>query len=183
MKKKMQLWLIVPSLALVLGACEGTMGTKDEGAAGVQEGGTIIQGGSADPARARGIAGVRQFTVHPLDDPSNLLSKRTVYFDFDSAQISSEAQQIIEAHAKYLANNSSAMATLEGHADERGTREYNLALGERRANAVLRLVGLQGASQRQMEAVSYGEENPVAFGHDESSWRQNRRVEILYTVR
>jgi peptidoglycan-associated lipoprotein len=87
---------------------------------------------------------------------------------------------IIEAHGKYLANNPSFKVRLEGHTDERGSREYNLALGERRARSVEQLLKLQGVSANQIEIISYGEEMPSAFGHDESSWQLNRRVELVY---
>jgi len=123
------------------------------------------------------------FSGHPLDDPSNLLSERVVYFDFDKSDIKSEFRDIIAAHATYLSNHPSASITLEGHCDERGSREYNMGLGERRANAVSKFLMLQGVAARQIEVVSYGEERPAAFGHDESSWQLNRRAEILYKSR
>jgi peptidoglycan-associated lipoprotein len=123
------------------------------------------------------------FQGNPLDDPDSLLSKRVVYFDFDKSNIKDEFRDIIGAHAAYLAEHPGARVTLEGHADERGTREYNMALGERRANAVSKFLMLQGAAGSQIEVVSYGEERPVAFGHDEESWSLNRRVEIIYKSR
>jgi peptidoglycan-associated lipoprotein len=123
------------------------------------------------------------FQGHPLDDPDSMLSKRVVYFDFDKSEIKDEARDIIAAHAAYLAEHPMARVTLEGHADERGSREYNMGLGERRANAVRQFMLLQGASGRQIEVVSFGEERPAAFGHDEASWALNRRVEILYKSR
>lgn len=118
--------------------------------------------------------------VSPLDDPSSLLAKRVVYFDFDKSEIKADFRAVIQAHAEYLANNPSASVTLEGHADERGTREYNIALGERRANAVQRMLTLQGAAASQIRVVSYGEERPAALGHDEDAWSLNRRVEFIY---
>ena len=123
------------------------------------------------------------FQGNPLDDPSSPLAKRVIYFDFDKSDIRDEFRNIISAHAGYLADHPSARVVLEGHTDERGTREYNMALGERRANSVAKLLKLQGASDRQIETVSYGEERPVAMGHDEASWRLNRRVEIIYKSR
>ncbi|MFQ5470417.1 MAG: peptidoglycan-associated lipoprotein Pal [Gammaproteobacteria bacterium] len=118
--------------------------------------------------------------IDPLQDPASPLSKRVIYFDFDQSEIKPEFQSIIQAHATYMAEHPGVSAVLEGHADERGSREYNVGLGERRANAVSRFLSLQGASSSQIETVSYGEERPVAFGHDEDSWRLNRRVEIIY---
>jgi peptidoglycan-associated lipoprotein len=121
-----------------------------------------------------------RFTGSPLDDPSSLLSKRVIYFDFDRAEIKPEFRDIVRAHAEYLTANSRTRVVLEGHTDERGTREYNMGLGERRANAVRSMLTLQGVASNQIESVSYGEERPVALGHDEESWRLNRRVEIVY---
>ena len=123
------------------------------------------------------------FQGSPLDDPESLLSKRVVYFDFDKSDIKDEYRDIIAAHAAYLAEHPSARVTLEGHADERGSREYNMGLGERRAKAVSQFMMLQGASASQIEVISYGEERPVAFGHDEASWALNRRTEIVYKSR
>lgn len=120
------------------------------------------------------------FQGSPLDDPDSLLSKRVIYFDFDRAEVKPEQRAIIEAHAQYLAANRNLRVVLEGHTDERGSREYNMGLGERRANAVRSLITLQGASPSQVETVSFGEERPVAMGQDEGSWRLNRRVEIVY---
>lgn len=119
----------------------------------------------------------------PFSDPSNPLSKRTVYFEYDSSEIRDDARPIIEAHAAYLAQRPAASITLEGHADERGSREYNLALGERRAKAVQQLMQLKGAAIRQIEVVSFGEERPVSAGHDDAAWSQNRRVELIYSKR
>lgn len=109
-----------------------------------------------------------------------LRSKKRVYFMFDSSAVDAESRQIIEAHAAYLSDNRRIKVTLEGHADERGTREYNLALGERRAKAVARIMSVLGVSSRRITTTSYGEEKPVALGHNESAWRLNRRVEIAY---
>lgn len=116
----------------------------------------------------------------PLDDPNSLLATRVIYFDFDKSDIRSDVRDVIQAHAEYLASHSNVMITLEGHADERGTREYNIALGERRANAVQRMLTLQGASAGQIRVVSYGEERPAALGHDEDAWALNRRAEFIY---
>mgnify|MGYP001096187415 CR=1 FL=1 len=123
------------------------------------------------------------FQGSPLDDPESLLSKRTIYFDFDKSNIKDKFRDIIKAHAQYLAENPQARVTLEGHADERGTREYNMALGERRAKAVEQMLVLQGADRSQLKTVSYGEERPAALGHDEEAWALNRRVVIKYTQR
>lgn len=111
---------------------------------------------------------------------ADLLSQRRVYFAFDSSAIDDESRAVVEAHAAHLTANPALKLRLEGHCDERGTREYNLALGERRAQAVERLARVLGVTASRISTISYGEEKPVASEHDESAWRQNRRVEILY---
>jgi peptidoglycan-associated lipoprotein len=111
------------------------------------------------------------------------LRQRVVYFDFDKSDIKSEAQEILRCHGKYLTDRPSAAITLEGHADERGSREYNLGLGERRGNAVSGALQANGGSAGQLNVVSYGEERPAADGHDEAAWSKNRRVEIIYTAK
>jgi peptidoglycan-associated lipoprotein len=131
-------------------------------------------------AKSRGLDDETGFAGSRLDDPDSPLSVRVIYFDYDSSTVRAEFRPVIEAHAIYLANRAGVAITLEGHADERGSREYNLALGERRALAVRRQIVLMGASAGQIRTVSYGEERPVVEGHDEQSYAQNRRVEILY---
>jgi peptidoglycan-associated lipoprotein len=111
---------------------------------------------------------------------AGMLAKRIIYFDFDSSEIRGEGTDIVAAHAKHLASNTSQKIRLEGHTDERGSREYNIGLGERRAQAVRRALLLQGGGETQLSTVSYGEERPAAAGSDESAWQRNRRVEIVY---
>ena len=118
--------------------------------------------------------------ISALDDPESLLATKIIYFDYDNSDIKPEYQEIVKAHAGYLAVNPNTSVTLEGHADERGSREYNLALGERRAQSIERRLTLLGASAEQIRVVSYGEERPVIEEHDDSAWSQNRRVEIIY---
>jgi len=118
-----------------------------------------------------------------FDNSESLLSKRVIYFDFDKSEVKSEYRSIVAAHAAYVASHGSARVTLEGHADERGTREYNLGLGERRGNAISGLLSAAGAMGSQLDTVSYGEERPVCRVSDENCWWQNRRVEIVYTAR
>lgn len=105
---------------------------------------------------------------------------RTVYFDFDSAEIRADARPTLEANARYLAANPSVAATLEGHTDERGTREYNIGLGERRADSVRRALTVYGVPAERLRTLSYGEERPADSGHTEESYAKNRRVEIVY---
>jgi peptidoglycan-associated lipoprotein len=109
-----------------------------------------------------------------------LLSKRIVYFDFDRAEIRADSQSVVAAHAAYLAKNPNQKVRLEGHADERGSREYNIGLGERRGQTVRRALALQGVAETQLSTVSYGEERPAAAGSDEQAYALNRRVEIVY---
>ena len=109
-----------------------------------------------------------------------MLADRVVYFDFDSSEIKGSGTDIVAAHAKYLAANPQTRVRLEGHTDERGSREYNVGLGERRAQSVRRSLLLQGASDAQISTVSYGEERPAVPGHNEAAWAKNRRVEIVY---
>jgi len=113
-------------------------------------------------------------------DPKSPLAQRRLLFDYDSSAIRDEYRTLLEMHAKFLIKENSARLILQGHADERGSREYNLALGQRRAESVYNALNLLGVPDAQMEAVSLGEEKPVVEGHDESSWAQNRRTEILY---
>lgn len=118
-----------------------------------------------------------------LDPNSSLSSNRIVYFDFDDFSVKKEFEPLVERHGKYLAAHPAVAIKIEGNADERGGVEYNLALGQKRAEAVLRSLKIYGARDTQMEAVSWGESKPVAKGHDESAWAQNRRAELRYPAR
>jgi peptidoglycan-associated lipoprotein len=116
----------------------------------------------------------------PLKDPSSILSKRTIYFDFDRDDIKAEFVPVVEAHGKYLRENRRAKMLIQGNADERGSREYNLGLGQRRSDAIKKRLMLLGATEGQIESVSLGEEKPVCVEHDESCWYRNRRGDMLY---
>jgi peptidoglycan-associated lipoprotein len=109
------------------------------------------------------------------------LSKRVIYFAYDSDDVLPEYEPVLTAHAEYLASHAGLTVVIEGHADERGSSEYNIALSERRAQSVARSMRLQGAGDNQLQIVSYGEEKPAVSGHEESSWQHNRRVEIIYS--
>ncbi len=117
-----------------------------------------------------------------LDEPGSPLGNRTIYFDFDSAKISDESLALLETHGNFVAGNGDVSVRLEGHTDERGSREYNIALGDRRAQSVRRVLLFQGASVDQLDTVSYGEEKPALLGHDETAWGKNRRVELVYKI-
>ena len=178
-----------------LAACEGTVGTVEDDQTGSQStGATASTSGTGDDSVSGADTTVTETPgagtttsdltrEHPLDDSSSPLGARTIYFEFDSSEIPESGRIVIDAHARYLSEHSGALITLEGHADERGSREYNIALGERRAGAVRKLMTLLGATDPQIRTISYGEERPVADGHDESAWGLNRRVEIVYRVR
>ncbi|SEP61725.1 peptidoglycan-associated lipoprotein [Ectothiorhodospira magna] len=115
-----------------------------------------------------------------LSDPASPLSRQVIYFDFDRDDVRAEFVDVIAAHGAFLARNSQLRLRLEGHTDERGTREYNLGLGERRAQSVRRMLMLQGASSSQIQVISYGEEMPAVQGSNEQAWQKNRRVELIY---
>ena len=119
-------------------------------------------------------------TFHSLQDPNNILSQRSVYYDYDSYTVKNEYRELVLAHARYLRDNPNASVLLQGNTDERGSREYNLALGQRRADNVKNMMTLAGARDAQIESVSLGEEKPRVMSHDESSWAENRRTDILY---
>lgn len=176
--------LLLAALVLVTAAFAGGCATKSEktdGSAVVEDKG-ISSGemGEMDAAKASGLGDSAGFRGAELDDPSSPLSVRVFYFEYDSSEVRAEYRPAVEAHAAYLAANPSVAVTVEGHADERGSREYNLALGERRAIALRRQLVLLGASAGQIRTVSYGEERPAVPGHDEAAFSRNRRAEILY---
>jgi peptidoglycan-associated lipoprotein len=160
--------------ACALSACAGKP-SKPSGEQGMASSGA--EGAGAANANASGGGGSDDEAAGPQ---AGLLAKRTVYFDFDSSEIKGEGTDIVAAHAKYLAANPGTRVRLEGHTDERGSREYNIGLGERRAQSVRRALLLQGAADTQISTVSYGEERPAVPGHDEAAWAKNRRVEIVY---
>jgi peptidoglycan-associated lipoprotein len=117
---------------------------------------------------------------NPLTDPNSPLSKRSVYFDFDSNAVKDEYRGLVQAHSRYMTDRRDSRIRIEGNCDERGSREYNLALGQRRAESVKKVMTVLGVGDGRIETISYGEEKPVAPGHDEASWAQNRRADIKY---
>ena len=164
--------LVLPALlALTLAACSST--GPENGAASVQDRGTGVATVTAGSAKGSGIAA--------LTDPNNILSKRSVFFDFDSFVIKQEARPLIEAHARFLVQNPQMNMLVQGNTDERGSREYNLALGQKRAEAVKKALALLGAREEQIEAVSLGEEKPRCSESTEECWAKNRRDDILYS--
>ena len=142
------------------------------------KGGDASGEGAIDPNAGYGAnTGAIDGSMNGGSEEAALRAITTFYFEFDSSDLKPEAMRALDVHARDLQGNG-ARVVLEGHADERGTREYNMALGERRAKAVQRYLVLQGVSPAQLEPVSYGEERPNVIGHDDSSWSQNRRVEL-----
>jgi peptidoglycan-associated lipoprotein len=168
--------LVAASLALT--AC-GPKVKKPSSTAGTEVG-SGAQGSGAGLSGSAADAGNGNPDDETAGPQGGLLAKRIVYFDFDSSDLKGEATDIVAAHAKYLGTNPNARVRLEGHTDERGSPEYNVGLGERRAQAVRHALLLQGATEPQISTVSYGEERPAVAGHDEAAWAKNRRVEILY---
>jgi len=145
------------------------------GAAGEGAGGGAGSYGAGAYGEGAGAGGVGD-----PNDPSSPLSRRVIYFQYDSYEVLPEYVSVVNSHGNYLLSNSGRSITLEGHADERGSSEYNIALGEQRARAVARMLTVQGVSEEQIQIVSFGEEKPASSGHDDGSWQQNRRVEITY---
>ncbi|PMS16540.1 peptidoglycan-associated lipoprotein [Trinickia dabaoshanensis] len=123
---------------------------------------------------------VAPVTVDELNDANSPLAKRSVYFDFDQYSVKSDYDSLLKAHAQYLQSHPQRHILIQGNTDERGTAEYNLALGQKRAQAVMQALEADGVPASQMEAVSLGKEKPMAQGHDEASWAQNRRADIIY---
>ena len=129
-----------------------------------------------------GMAGTTPSDVSSLlQDPGNILSKRSIYYDFDAYNIREEFRPLVEAHAKFLLEHKELRLRIEGNTDERGSREYNLALGQRRAESLKRALTLLGVPAKQIETVSFGPEKPKAAGHDEEAWSENRRSDIVYS--
>jgi peptidoglycan-associated lipoprotein len=121
-----------------------------------------------------------QAAVDPLNDPASILAKRSTYYPFDVAVVQDEDKPVVQAHAKYLSEHANRKVRLEGNCDERGSNEYNLGLGQRRADGVNKMLALGGARADQLESVSYGEEKPRCTDHNEACWKQNRRTDLNY---
>jgi peptidoglycan-associated lipoprotein len=171
-------WVLVGALALT--ACSSGVKLDDVATNGS---GTDTSTSGAYNADANGVGkGGRavEVAVDPLNDPNSPLAQRSIYFDFDSYVVKSEYKNLLENHARYLNSNKTRKVILQGNADERGTTEYNLALGQKRSESVRQAFKVLGVSDNQLEAVSFGKEKPKATGHDESAWSQNRRVDIAY---
>lgn len=158
----------------VLAACSSTSDTED-GAAAANSSSSSNSGSSATSSAGSSSGQLSQEEIRA----QNAMRQTVFYFDFDVAEFKAEDRNTLTYHARDLAANSNKRVRLEGHADERGTREYNLALGERRANGILNYLIVNGASRSQIEVVSYGEERPAQTGSSENAYSRNRRVEIV----
>lgn len=173
-----RLLITLVSVVLLASAC-GTDKSQPDDAA---DSGTAV--GAESGAQTSGVAtvdaGQGSTGRGALGPEGPLGSQRVIYFDYDSSDIRSEYADVIAAHGKFLAANAAVRVRLEGHSDERGTREYNIGLAERRAQTVRRALALQGVQESQITTVSYGEERPAAIGSDENAYSKNRRVEIVY---
>ena len=190
-------WMIVAVLAVFVSACATTQDEIIEDGPplddqsqteGGMTGGDTSGGASATGVEGSGDEGATAIAAGDLSPAEMLeqsdgpLADRTIYFEFDSASLTDESIAILETHGNFIAANGEVRVRLEGHADERGSREYNIGLGDRRAQSVRRVLLFQGAATNQVDTVSYGEERPVDSGHDEQAWARNRRVELIYTV-
>jgi peptidoglycan-associated lipoprotein len=181
------IWTIL--IATALAACAGTQ-TTTQPPAGVED----RSAGASAPGAGPGASGVQDKPVtgvdltaakpaagaDPLRDPASPLSVRSIYYDFDKYDIKDEYKPVIEAHARYLREQGGTKMLIQGNTDERGSREYNIALGQRRAESVKKMLLLLGAREEQVEAVSLGEEKPKEGGHSEDAWTRNRRSDMLY---
>jgi peptidoglycan-associated lipoprotein len=179
----MRKWIIAAFAVAALAGCSST-GTQEPAPVDEKGGAATTApagGATTSGAATTGVSGSAAAGANAHKDPKNLLSqKRSVYFDYDQFTIKDEHKAVIEAHAKYLQGTRTLRITLQGNSDERGTREYNIALGQKRADAVKQLMQLLGAAEVQIETVSFGKEKPRRDGHDEVSWAENRRVDIVY---
>lgn len=159
--------------AMLLAGCGSSGGTKDgEGSEGDGTGSGVETSGAGQSGSWTG--------AEALNNPDSPLYTKVIYFDFDVSTIRSEYIPTLRAHAEYLAANPSATVTIEGHCDERGSREYNIALGEQRSNAVQMFFQAEGVPSSQISSVSYGEERPEDYGHSDAAWSMNRRAVLVY---
>jgi peptidoglycan-associated lipoprotein len=178
MRTKNTAVLTAISLAFLIGACSTT---PDKPAATTEA--APAPAPTATPTERKPVPGVdltARNMKSPLTDPGNILSKRSVFFEYDKYEIKDEYKGLVEAHAKYLRENPNAKMLIQGNADDRGSREYNVGLGQRRSDTVKRALILLGAREGQIESVSLGEEKPVCTEHAEGCWAKNRRDDMLY---
>ena len=167
---------VLSAATLVLAACATTSSDTAAPVEGAKPP-ADVQTQPVKPVDVTGTPGA----ASPLKDPKNILSKRSIFYDYDKFDVKDEYRAMVEAHAKYLRENPGARMLIQGNTDERGSREYNVGLGQRRSDGVKRMLVLLGARENQIESVSLGEEKPMSEGHDEAAWSKNRRSDILYS--
>ena len=165
----------IASAAALLSACSST---KLQETPVVEK--TPVAQAQAPVDNSRDVRPVETGTVDPLNDPKGVLANRSVFFDYDSYVVRDDGKPVVENHSAYLTKNKQRKVLIQGNTDERGGTEYNLALGQKRAEAVRRSMGALGVADGQMEAVSLGEEKPKATGSNEAAWAENRRADIVY---
>jgi peptidoglycan-associated lipoprotein len=180
MQKNVLVWVAAVCSALLFVGCSSHKPKPTTASTGSSVPADQSQTNGADTSGAYGSAVANGSGAGVEGPQSGQLKNRVIYFDFDNSEIKPEYTTVIAAHAKYLASNASIRVRLEGNTDERGSREYNIGLGERRAQAVRRALMLQGVAESQITTVSYGEERPAVTGHSEEAWSKNRRAEIVY---
>ena len=178
------MWKILFSMALLgwLAGC-ASQETKEQPGAKVEEPKPAMTGVAKPKPDAGAVTKPviqKPIAANPLKDPGNILSKRSVYYDYDSSVVKDEFKPLVTAHSRYLSQNRSAKMTIQGNTDERGSREYNIALGQKRADSVKQMMILLGAQEAQIETVSFGEEKPRSKGNDEAAFSENRRSDIVY---
>ena len=174
----MRLQIIAAAFAAALAA--GCTTTPDEQSPAPVTDAKPAPGADSKPIPRVDVTGKPSAGDPRLKDPNNILSKRTVLFEFDSFEVKSEYRPLVEAHAKYLRENPNAKMLIQGNADERGSREYNVGLGQRRSDSVKKMLLLLGAKEAQIESVSLGEEKPACSDSNEACWARNRRGDMLY---
>lgn len=157
----------------------GTLAGRNQPGAGTDAGGSGSVTPPPPPADSRSVAKV-DVAVDPLNNPTGPLALRSIYFDYDSFVVTEKFRPVVDAHSRYLLQNKARKVVIQGNADERGGSEYNLALGQKRAEAVRRNMQLLGVPETQMEAVSFGKEKPKALGSNEAAWAENRRADLVY---
>jgi peptidoglycan-associated lipoprotein len=180
MNKMLILWVSLILSVLLLAGCSTTPSGDGQAGAEVSDQSMGVGTQGANGASTSAASEGQAWQGDPLENPNSLLATRVIYFDFDQSTVRADYLDVISAHADYLAANPQVVVRLEGHTDERGSREYNLALGENRAKAVRSLLLAQGVSDNQVVVVSYGEERPATDEHNEEAWALNRRVELVY---
>jgi len=175
-------WIVIVSAALA--ACSAAP-TQEQSPAEVEDAKKAAAGGAQTKPVPQGQVARVDLTgkgaaKSPLTDPTSILSRRSIFYDYDKFDVKDQYRELVEAHARFLRDNPKHKMLIQGNTDERGSREYNISLGQKRSDGVKRMLMLLGAREDQIESVSLGEEKPKSEGHDESAWSQNRRSDILY---